>query len=61
VRRNAVGAAFSRDERAGGREVCSAKASRRGVIAALIVEREARSLSGVVVESLGVIPAIHGR
>jgi len=34
----------------------SAKASRRGVIAALIVESEARPLGRVVVESLGVTP-----
>ena len=35
------------------REVCSAKASRRGVVAALIAESEARPLGGAVVESLG--------
>jgi hypothetical protein len=44
-----------------GREVCFAKASRHGVIAALIVKTEGRPLGGDVVESLGVTPAIHGR
>jgi hypothetical protein len=42
-------------------EVCSAKASRQGVIAALIVESEATPPGGVVVESLRLIPLIHGR
>jgi hypothetical protein len=42
-------------------EVCFAKASRQGVIAALIVESEATPLGGVVVESLGVTPVVHGR
>jgi hypothetical protein len=40
-----------------GREVCSAKR----IVAALIVESEARALSGAVVESLGVTPVIQGR
>jgi hypothetical protein len=36
-----------------GREICSAKALRQGVIAALIVESEAGPLGGVEVESPG--------
>jgi hypothetical protein len=47
---DAVGAASSRDWICG-TEVCSAKASRRGVIAALIVKTDARPLGGDVVES----------
>jgi len=37
-----------------GREVCFAKASRQGVIAALIVETEARPLDGDVGQAWGV-------
>ena len=43
----------SRDGTMYGREVCFAKASRQGVIAALIVETEARPLDGDVGASLG--------
>jgi len=41
--------------------VCSAKASRQGVIAASMVEREARPSSGVLVESPGGLSVGEGR
>jgi len=41
--------------------VCSAKASRQGVIAALIVERKAGPFGGVVVESLRGLSVGEGR
>ena len=44
-----------------GREVCFAKASRQGVIAALIVETEAGPLGGDVVESPGSFSLTKGR
>jgi len=44
-----------------GRVICSTKTSRQGVIAALIVEREAGTFSGVVEERPGGLPFGDGR
>jgi hypothetical protein len=44
-----------------GKVICSAKTPRHGVVAALIVEREAGAFGGVVEESPGVLPFGEGR